>query len=222
MRATAANSDLSTTVSWSLRSSAEYTFPVPRGATTPIGRLPTRTFARGDLAEARERYEESLALFERVEDWVPVGGRLNDLAMVTRAAGELEEARAFMERALAISRASGDPHGPPGDLHTLGDIELDAENFDRAREHFAEALEMTVHIGERYQTAHCLAGLAAVAGATGKPRVAAEIWSAVVEWERESSQTIERTSRPRYVELIGDVRTAPVSWDDAMALARAG
>ena len=179
-------------------------------------------FARGDLAEARARSEQSLALFEQLEDWVPVGGRLNDLAMISRASGDLALARLFMERALAISRASGDPHGPPGDLHTLGDIELDAENFERARELFAEALELTVQIGERYQTAHCLAGLAAVAGATGNPRVAAEIWSAVVEWERESGQTIERTSRPRYVELIGDARGDPVSWDDALALARAG
>jgi DNA-binding transcriptional LysR family regulator/predicted ATPase len=178
------------------------------------------SFARGDLAEARRRSEESLALFEQLEDWVPVGGRLNDLAMISRASGDLDEARAFMERALAISRASGDPHGPPGDLHTLGDIELDAENFERARVLFAEALELTVQIGERYQTAHCLAGLAAVAGATGKPRVAADLWSAVLAWEREGGQVIERSSRPRYVELIGDTRGDPVSWDDALALAR--
>jgi predicted ATPase/DNA-binding transcriptional LysR family regulator len=179
------------------------------------------SFARGDLAEARRRYGESLALFEQLEDWVPVGGRLNDLAMVSRAAGNLDEARTFMERALVISRASGDPHGPPGDLHTLGDIELDAENFQRARELFTEALELTVEIGEPYQTAHCLAGLAAVAGATGKPRVAADIWSAVLAWERESGQKIESNSRPRYVELIGDVHGGPVSWNDALALARA-
>jgi predicted ATPase/DNA-binding transcriptional LysR family regulator len=179
------------------------------------------SFARGDLAEARRRYGESLALFEQLEDWVPVGGRLNDLAMVSRAAGNLDEARTFMERALVISRASGDPHGPPGDLHTLGDIELDAENFQRARELFTEALELTVEIGEPYQTAHCLAGLAAVAGATGKPRVAADIWSAVLAWERESGQKIESNSRPRYVELIGDLHGGPVSWNDALALARA-
>jgi predicted ATPase/DNA-binding transcriptional LysR family regulator len=183
--------------------------------------LARASFARGNLAEARKRYEESLALFEQLEQWVPVGGRLNDLAMVSRAAGDLDEARAFMERALAISRASGDPHGPPGDLHTLGDIELDAENFERARELFAESLELTVQIGERYQTAHCLAGLAAVAGATGKPRVAADIWSAVLAWERDSGRTIESTSRPRYVELIGDTNVEPVAWDDALALARA-
>jgi predicted ATPase/DNA-binding transcriptional LysR family regulator len=183
--------------------------------------LARASFARGDLAEARERYEESLALFEQLEQWVPVGGRLNDLAMVSRAAGDLDEARAFMERALAISRASGDPHGPPGDLHTLGDIELDAENFERAGELFAESLELTVQIGERYQTAHCLAGLAAVAGATGNPRVAADIWSAVLAWERESGRTIESTSRPRYVELVGVASGEPVEWDDALALARA-
>jgi predicted ATPase/DNA-binding transcriptional LysR family regulator len=178
------------------------------------------SFARGDLAEARTRYDESLALFEQLEQWVPVGGRLNDLAMVSRAAGDLDEARAFMERALAISRASGDPHGPPADLHTLGDIELDAENFERAQELFGEALELTLEIGEPYQTAHCLAGLAAVAGATGKPHVAGDIWSAVLAWERESGQTIERESRPRYVELIGGAPAASVGWDDALALAR--
>jgi DNA-binding transcriptional LysR family regulator/predicted ATPase len=178
------------------------------------------SFARGDLAEARRRSEESLALFEQLEDWVPVGGRLNDLAMISRASGDLDEARAFMERALAISRASGDPHGPPGDLHTLGDIELDAENFERARRLFTEALELTLQISERYQTAHCLAGLAAVAGATGEPRVAANIWSAVLAWERDSGQVVERSSRPRYVELIGDAHGDPVSWDEALALAR--
>jgi tetratricopeptide (TPR) repeat protein len=140
--------------------------------------------------------------------------------MVSRAAGDLDEARAFMERALAISRASGDPHGPPADLHTLGDIELDAENFERAQELFGEALELTLEIGEPYQTAHCLAGLAAVAGATGKPHVAGDIWSAVLAWERESGQTIERESRPRYVELIGGAPAASVGWDDALALAR--
>ena len=180
------------------------------------------SFARGDLVEARRRYEESLALFEHLEDWVPVGGRLNDLAMVSRAAGDLDEARAFMERALRISRASGDPHGVPGDLHTLGDIELDAGNYERARQLFAEALELTVRIGEPYQTAHCMAGLAAVAAATGSPRVAADIWSAVLAWEAESGHHLESSSRPLYAELIGVTHADRVAWDDALALARAG
>ena len=183
-----------------------------------LGRL---AFDAGDLRRARAHYQESFELFDRLGRSVPAGGRLNDLALVARAEGDLGAARAYLEQSLARSRAADDPNAIGADLHGLGDLALDEEDFAGARALFLEALPHLQAALPEYGVAHLVGGLAAVAAGTGRPEVAARLWSAVLAYEREAGVKLEAPSRARYVALLGPIEAdiAPVTLAEAVELA---
>ena len=159
-----------------------------------LGRL---ALQRGDLELAKARFEESLGLFEQLGQWVPVGGRLNDLAYVARAGGDFAEARKLIERACEADARGGDPQSLPANLHSLGDLYLEESDVPHASEQYLEALRLGRELGEDYLDAHVVGGLAACLAVSGRRDEAAKLWSAVLDFERRRAP-LERPSRDLY------------------------
>lgn len=182
-----------------------------------LGRL---ALERGDLELARGRFEESLGLFEQLGQWVPVGGRLNDLAYVARAAGDFAEARKLIERACEADARGGDPQSLPANLHTLGDIYLEESDVAHASEQYSKALRLGRELGEDYLDAHVVGGLAACLAVSGRRDEAAKLWSAVLDFERRRAP-LERSSQELYrVAFAGVPEHEPrLTLDEAVELA---
>jgi tetratricopeptide (TPR) repeat protein len=159
-----------------------------------LGRL---ALQRGDLELAKARFEESLGLFEQLGQWVPVGGRLNDLAYVARAGRDFAEARTLIERACEADARGGDPQSLPANLHSLGDLYLEESDVPHASEQYLEALRLGRELGEDYLDAHVVGGLAACLAVSGRRDEAAKLWSAVLDFERRRAP-LERASRDLY------------------------
>jgi len=153
----------------------------------------------GDGARARALHAEVAALTEQAAS--PL-----HLARALRAAGEDElelgePARAveLIQRALELARGGGHSREVVMALHSLGDAYLVSGDFASSSRAYLEALGQGVEAVSVTDTAHCLAGLAAVAACERRLDVAESLWSAVAAYERDvDGQLIYPHSRRRY------------------------
>jgi predicted ATPase/DNA-binding XRE family transcriptional regulator len=86
--------------------------------------------------------------------------------------GELDSARTALTRALALARGGGDADMMAQSEIVLGHVERSAGNFDAARERFTRCLEHFQSVSIPWATGNALAGMAAIALATGDTREA--------------------------------------------------
>ena len=100
---------------------AEDTAPVPEDvygrALHSAGVL---AYSQGDFDQAERRYEQSLAISERVGDHTGVGNALSNLGIVAQERGNLTRARDLYERALTLRQELGDRKGVAIALNGLG------------------------------------------------------------------------------------------------------
>ena len=88
-------------------------------------------------------------------------------AAMSYVQGELDSARTALTRALALARRGGDVEMMAQSEIVLGHVERSAGNFDAARDWFARCLEHFQSVASPWATGNALAGLAAIALATG-------------------------------------------------------
>ena len=129
----------------------------------------------GRAARARELFEESLALFLKLGDLGPAGGRLSYLASVAMEQGDADAARAYWERARQLWSEAGDRNGVTAATHGLGDLALDARDGEHALGYYVEALGMAGADDDHEVIANCLAGIAAVLAGRGQAAEAATL-----------------------------------------------
>ncbi len=100
--------------------------------------------AQGDLDEAVTLLEESVAIYQALNDathpgW---GHALSALGFLAYRQGDLPRARTFYETGMQAARAVGHPHGIAMALVHLGGLEQAEGNRDRARAFYSEAAEL--------------------------------------------------------------------------------
>jgi predicted ATPase/DNA-binding XRE family transcriptional regulator len=125
---------------------------------------------RGHTVEGFHWYQQILNLPSlplAAEPRVLVAG-----AAMSYVQGELESARTALTRALALARGGGDVEMMAHSEIVLGHVERSAGNFDAAREWFACCLAHFQSGAIPWATGNALAGLAAIALATGDTREA--------------------------------------------------
>ncbi|HKW02631.1 MAG TPA: helix-turn-helix domain-containing protein [Vicinamibacterales bacterium] len=88
-------------------------------------------------------------------------------AAMSYVQGDLESARTALTRALALARANGDLEMVAQSEIVLGHVERSAGNFDAARDQFAHCLDYFRSQAIPWAIGNALAGLAAIALATG-------------------------------------------------------
>jgi predicted ATPase/DNA-binding XRE family transcriptional regulator len=127
------------------------------GALCAAGEL---AFGQGDLAEAAEMFEGSLALYRELGEDVGVAGVLAELGQVERARGYHERAAALSEEGLSLARRSDDSRIAAIALGTLGRVERHRGNLEDAVSRHQESLALFREIGHGWGTAYALANLA--------------------------------------------------------------
>ena len=79
---------------------------------------------------------------------------------------------------MALSREIGERQATTSALYTLAMLAQTEREDERARNLFEEGLRLSAELGNEADVAHCLEGLASVAGAEGKIVRAARLWGA--------------------------------------------
>jgi predicted ATPase/RsiW-degrading membrane proteinase PrsW (M82 family) len=109
----------------------------------------------GDFADARSRFEESLAAARESGNARLEGAALAQLAWIAGATGEREEAGDLAGRALALARAEDDKVTASGALNVLGDVARQDGNGD-AKDLLEHGLALRRELGDERLIANSL------------------------------------------------------------------
>jgi hypothetical protein len=133
----------------------------------------------GDLDAAGILLAENLKLARQLENTNAFSWSLNHLGHIAQLQGEYNQAKRLHEESLQTFRQLGARHvGHIWAHQSLGEIYLAQDDAQLAVSHFVEALVMARDLGERAETAWCLAGLAGAAAVNEEPERAAWLWGA--------------------------------------------
>jgi tetratricopeptide (TPR) repeat protein len=134
-----------------------------------LGNLGLIARDEGD-ADVAERYlEQSLALWQRLDDRVGVGWALTGLAMAARAQGRLDVAAVRTEQSLAVWQELGDRQNRANVLSTAARLARDQGEYALARARLAESLAIFEDLGDRRGLAFALEGFAGLAADEAQP-----------------------------------------------------
>jgi tetratricopeptide (TPR) repeat protein len=138
-----------------------------RGAANRLGDLGELVHHAGYFAEARQYFDESVALAQAMEDRYWVSFMLDCSGYVARQMGLFAESRAQHTESLALSREIGDQLGVSGSLDNLGLLAFELGDRAEARRQFEAALALRQLIGQPYSLAVTLEHLGRLALAEG-------------------------------------------------------
>lgn len=119
---------------------------------------------QGDLVEARERLEASLAISSRRGDTAAMARDLNNLGLVLRQQGEYPAAEEYLTRGLALQRLRGDGWGQSLVLGNLAELAILRGDRSAARRWAAECLAIARALSEQrlLALALCTSGVVAL------------------------------------------------------------
>lgn len=125
-------------------------------------------YVQNDNAEGKRMLEESLALYERLNDWRAVARCLHELAAIANDQGEYPRAAAYNERSLAYSRRLGDAWVEGISLQNLAALAVEQGDYQRAADHAGAGLEIFRKVNDLGPMSSCLNLLAQVAIELGR------------------------------------------------------
>ncbi|HET6319992.1 MAG TPA: tetratricopeptide repeat protein, partial [Chloroflexota bacterium] len=131
---------------------------------------------QGDYAVARALGEQSLAIFQTLEDGEGIGLSLVALANVSGAQGDSAAQHAYLEESLALFREMGDQSGAAAALNNLGELARFEGDYATARRCYSESLALYQGLGNVNGTALVLHNLAHVVQHEGDHRHAARLF----------------------------------------------
>jgi predicted ATPase/DNA-binding CsgD family transcriptional regulator len=147
--------------------------PVRAKALREAGWLATH---QGDYQRSAALVEESMALFEALEDKPGVAASLVHLGQMALHGGDRERARALHLEAEALRRELSDPQAVSLLLYFLGFAALDEGDHDRAAALSEEGLELNRELGDLRGIALCLTVLGVAALEQGDAERAAALY----------------------------------------------
>jgi predicted ATPase/class 3 adenylate cyclase/DNA-binding XRE family transcriptional regulator len=108
-------------------------------------------WSQGDYAKATTLLEESLGLFQALEDTAGIASTQDHLGVIAQLQGDYVRATTLLEASLALRRELGDKHGIASALNNLGMVALCQADYAQARPLVEEALALVRELGsERY------------------------------------------------------------------------
>ena len=157
---------------------------------------------QGDYATARSLLEESLMLRRQLGDTAGMAVLLNNVGLVAIRQGDYAVAQSYLRESLRLSGEVGDQWLNAAVLDTLGDLARAQGDDGEAQSAYRESLAIYRRLADHRGIAHCLRGLAAVAGMRGQHRRAAQIFAAseaLREADHAALSQSERDEDDRYV-----------------------
>jgi len=140
--------------------SADVATPLRARALNNAGNLAQ---SKGELAQARDRYEESLALRRELNDIPGIAGALGNLGNLAYRQGDYPRAWDLQQESLTLYRQAGARVGIADTLSNLGLIAFQRGDLARADELFGESLQLQRELGNVLGLANalCNVGIAA-------------------------------------------------------------
>jgi tetratricopeptide (TPR) repeat protein len=114
----------------------------------------------GQFEQSAEYHRQAVALYREIGDRWGQAGAQDNLGVALLHLGEYAEAELQIQEGLAAMRAVRYLGGEAGALSSLGDLYRETGEPERALEHYRQALAIVAPIGERYQQARALDGIA--------------------------------------------------------------
>ncbi len=105
---------------------------------------------QGDLDQALEYYEQSLALYEESGNRQGIAAALNGLGSVFKQKGDLDRALDFYKRSLVLQEEIGDKLNIAKALNNIGLTYENQGELDRTMEYFQRSLTLLEESGQMY------------------------------------------------------------------------
>jgi tetratricopeptide (TPR) repeat protein len=121
-----------------------------RGRARALRQLGMLAQEEGDTVQAREYFEQSLELFQRLDNKKGVAATLYNMASIYQEAGNIAEAERLYKESLAMAQPLKCRYGEAITLRQLGSIALSRGELDKAN----ELLMRSVDTLERIQSPH--------------------------------------------------------------------
>jgi len=117
------------------------------------------SFRQGDLAEAMALFQQSLTLFQQLEDEQGIAEVLQNMAMVEIPRANFALAQQYLEQSLALYRPMQDDYGIARAQQHLGHLAYDQDRYADARDYFVESLGRYRRLGDQVPIANVLLNL---------------------------------------------------------------
>jgi tetratricopeptide (TPR) repeat protein len=140
--------------------------------------------ALGELSEARQAYQDSLAIARDDNNLDMIAVLVHNLAMLALDQGNYEEARGLYSESLEIKKRLGNQSGIAISLHQLAMLAQDQGDYEEAQRLYSESLEIKKRLGNQSGIATTLHELGRLAHAQGDYEEARRLY--------DESLTIER------------------------------
>jgi predicted ATPase/DNA-binding SARP family transcriptional activator len=163
------------------------------------------TFRMRDFVSARASAQEAIKLGWEVGNISNVAGSTDTLGLIAFHEGDFPAAQSFLEEGLRLMRQVEDKPGIAIMLDLLGGIAYTQGHYEEAKARVEESQLLWQDLGSkpdvawgRYFLGWCLAGLAELAGAAGKPERAARLFGATHTLLQSLDTQLEATDQGRY------------------------
>jgi tetratricopeptide (TPR) repeat protein len=103
----------------------------------------------GKEEQALTAYEESLKLFQDIEDQTGISSVFNNLGIIYRKQGDLNQALNYYQKSLAIRRTLDNKIDIVATLNNMGIIYMFQGNLNKALNHYQDALVILEEIGHK-------------------------------------------------------------------------
>jgi predicted ATPase/class 3 adenylate cyclase len=160
---------------------------------------------RGDLDDARSRFEEGLELRGRLG--MPVSHTLNNLGVAATDQGQFDEARQLFTRVLQLDEAANDRVGVATARSNLAAVALRSGDLSAAAEFLGQSLPGFVDAGDAIGIAEDIERYAEVAGAREDLDRAAMLFAAAAALRDAEGIPHAAVDRRRQATLLSDLRT---------------
>jgi tetratricopeptide (TPR) repeat protein len=117
------------------------------------GQLGTVALDLREYEEARNNYQQTLAIYVEFGDRYSQAGTYHQLGRVAEELREYEEARKNYQQALAIKVEFGDRYSQHNQYHQLAAIAQELREYEEARKNYQQALAILVEFGDHYSQA---------------------------------------------------------------------
>jgi tetratricopeptide (TPR) repeat protein len=133
-------------------------------------------FEQGDNTQAKQHFDESLALWREVDDEPRIADLLNQLGHVAQQQGEFVRTRLCYEESLALYQKLDDKSGIALSLNRLGHLAQLEANEKEAEQFLEESLALRQELGDKRGMASSLNALAEIARYQGDYQRASSLY----------------------------------------------
>ena len=173
---------------------------------TALSALGMQALVTQDYDSAAAAFAGSEAICRESGDTWGLARTLHYRGELARYHGDLLQARRHYEESLYLLRALEHRFSAATVLHNLGYVAMHQDDLPAAMTSFAGALEQHLRYGNQNNVAHCLGGIAGIAGRLGRTEPAARLFGAAARLLEATGAEIWPIDRADYERNLAAVR----------------